>query len=309
MSRRVQHGNAHHGPCTLTEGVAITDAAHAQARSRFGVLAARIRLPLLYLAVAIVLADGLVPAIEVPPWLTLPLFVAGLALAYRIGSVGGAPITVAPPVSGRWQAVNTPASKVPSHGLHAYAQTYALDLIVPHDDRASRWWPITRAADAFPAFGRPVHAAADGTVARTSDWQRDHRSRDSLPGLAFVLVEGLLREVAGPAGLLGNHVIVAHEDGTYTTYAHLQNDSLAVVPGEQVRAGQVIAACGNSGNSTEPHLHFQVQDRADTLIAAGLPVAFDNVRHDGYPVDVPPATHPVTFAAASAGRASPSGSG
>lgn len=250
---------------------------------------------------ALVLADGFVPGIDAPGWLTLPLFVAALALVYRLGTAGGAPVTVAPPVSGEWQAVNTPAHKVPSHGLHAYAQTYALDLAVAHDERTSAWWPVTRAADAFPAFGRPVHAAAEGTVVRTSDWQRDHRSRDSLPGLAFVLVEGLLREVAGPAGLLGNHVVLAHDDGIYTTYAHLQHDSVTVERGQQVRAGEVIAACGNSGNSTEPHLHFQVQDRASMVIAAGLPVRFDHVHHDDGPVELPPPMHPVTFTIASPG--------
>jgi hypothetical protein len=265
-------------------------------RSHFGVLAARVRLPLIYLAVALVLADGFVPGVEISGWVTLPLFLVGLALAYRIGTAGGPPVTVGPPVSGRWQAVNTPARKVPSHGLHAYGQTYALDLTVPHNGRRSRWWPITRPPGDFPAFGRPVTAARDGTVVHAADWQRDHRSRDTLPAIAFVLIEGMLREVAGPIGLLGNHVVLAHDDGTHTTYAHLQKGSVRVEPGQHVDAGQTIAACGNSGNSTEPHLHFQVQDRPSLLIAAGLPVTFEGVHHDGRPVDLPPPDHPVEFA-------------
>jgi hypothetical protein len=219
-----------------------------------------------------------------------------LALAYRIGAAGGPPVSMGSPVAGRWQAVTTPAEKVPSHGLHAYGQTYALDLVVPHDGRTSRWWPITRPPDAFPAFGRPVTAARAGTVVRTTDWQRDHRSRDSLPGIAFVLVEGVLRELLGPVGLLGNHVVLAHDDGTHTTYAHLKKGSVRVEPGERVGAHQVIAACGNSGNSTEPHLHFQVQDLPNPLVAAGLPVTFHDVRDGGDPVDVPPADRPVDFA-------------
>ena len=268
------------------------------ARSRFGVLAGRIRLPLLHAAVVLLLVDGFVPDIEISSWVTLPLFVAALALAFRLGEAGGEPVTVGPPVTGEWLAVHTPAARVPSHGLHAYAQTYALDLTVPHDGRTSRWWPITRPPEDFPAFGRPVVAAADGTVVRTSDWQRDHRSRDSLPAVAFVLLEGSVRELAGPAGLLGNHVTLAHDDGTYTVHAHLQQHSVRVEPGDQVRAGQTLAACGNSGNSTEPHLHFQVQDRISPVVAAGLPVAFTDVRDGaGDRVDVPPAGHPVTFGA------------
>jgi hypothetical protein len=267
-------------------------------RSGFGLLVARVRLPLLYVAVGLVLVDAVIPRVEISSWVTLPLFVVGLALAYRVGAAGGSPVTVGPPVCGRWQAVNTPADKVPSHGLHAYGQTYALDLTVPHDGPASRWWPITRAPEAFPAFDRPVIAARTGTVVRTVGWQRDHRSRDSLPGMVVVLVEGLLRELLGPSGLLGNHVVVAHDDGTYTTYAHLKRGSLRVDPGQRVEAGQAIAACGNSGNSTEPHLHFQVQDRSSLLIAAGLPVTFEDVRDGDDPIDIPPPDRPVQFARA-----------
>lgn len=256
---------------------------------------ARLRLPLLYVAVLLVLVDTFVPGVEISTWVTLPLFASGLALAYRVGAAGGPPVTVGPPVSGRWQAVNTPAEKVPSHGLHAYGQTYALDLTVPHDGRTSRWWPIARSPDAFPAFGRPVTAARAGTVVRTVGWQRDHRSRDSLPGVVFVLVEGVMREVLGPAGLLGNHIVLAHGDDTYTTYAHLKKGSIRVRPGQRVDAREIIAACGNSGNSTEPHLHFQVQDRSSLLIAAGLPVTFLDVHDQGDSVDVPPADRPVDF--------------
>ena len=267
-------------------------------RDRIGVLAARLRMPLLHLAVALVLVDVLVPRVEVPAWVTLPLFALGLALVYGIGAAGGPPVTVGPPVAGTWQAVHTPADRIPSHGLHAYAQTYALDLTVPRDDRTSRWWPVTRPPDAFPAFGRPVLAVRDGTVVRTADWQRDHRSRDSLPGIAFVLAEGVLRELLGPTGLLGNHVVVEHDDGTCATYAHLRQGSVRVEAGRRVETGQVLADCGNSGNSTEPHLHFQVQDRRSLLIAAGLPVRFTDVDDDGAPVDLPPGDHPVRFAGA-----------
>lgn len=296
------------GPVLARIGASIEDGNQPRSdRSRFGVLAARIRLPLLYVAVGLVVVDVVVPGVEISRWVTLPVFAVGLALAYRIGRAGGPPVTVRPPVSGRWQAVHTPADKVPSHGLHAYGQTYALDLTVPHDRRSSRWWPIARAPEEFPAFNRPVSAARAGTVVRAAGWQRDHRSRDSLPGIAFVLLEGLLRELLGPSGLLGNHIVLAHDDGTYSTYAHLKRGSLRVDPGQRVEAGQIIAACGNSGNSTEPHLHFQVQDRPSLLIAAGLPVTFENVLDDGHLVDVPPPGRPVEFAQTGGSATSSSG--
>ncbi|MCS7071216.1 MAG: M23 family metallopeptidase, partial [Anaerolinea sp.] len=46
---------------------------------------------------------------------------------------------------------------------------------------------------------------------------------------------------------------------------------------------QPVGQCGNSGHSTEPHLHFHIQDRVDFWTAAGLPIAFDGVSVDGQP--------------------------
>ena len=52
-------------------------------------------------------------------------------------------------------------------------------------------------------------------------------------------------------------------------------------PGDRVAAGQQLVAGGNSGNSTEPHLHFQLMDHPSVLLAAGLPVAFDHYQVAG----------------------------
>lgn len=263
-------------------------------RSRLGVLAGRVRLPLLYLALLLVVVDG-AGLIDIPAWLDLGAFAFALLLYFRLGTAGGAAVRVGPPVEGSWQAFHTPAHKVPSHGLHAYAQTYALDLNRPHDQRSSRWWPLSMRPERYPTFGQPVLAVDDGQVVDVSDWQRDHRSRDSLPAIVFVFIEGAVREVLGPAGLLGNHITLRLKDGTYATYAHLRRRSARVEEGDHVEAGQVLAECGNSGNSSEPHLHFQVQDRRSLLIAAGQPVAFDGLHHDGEPADLPPRLTPVDF--------------
>ena len=77
-----------------------------------------------------------------------------------------------------------PATKVPSHGIRAYGQTYAIDILHPRppDAPAKIGWGLgMRRPERFPTFGAPVLAVADGVVVRVSDWQRDHRSRDSWP--------------------------------------------------------------------------------------------------------------------------------
>jgi murein DD-endopeptidase MepM/ murein hydrolase activator NlpD len=76
-----------------------------------------------------------------------------------------------------------------------------------------------------------------------------------------------------PVRLAGNHVIMATA-GACALYAHLAPGSVAVTRGQRVRAGEVLGRVGHSGNSTAPHLHFQLMDSADPLRATGIPCAF-----------------------------------
>ncbi|MFF5476804.1 M23 family metallopeptidase [Streptomyces sp. NPDC012935] len=218
-----------------------------------------------------------------------------LVLAYVLVTVanrwGGAPdssrrapqpLEVAPPVTGRWSALNSPADRTPSHGVHAHGQTYAIDILAEPDPGARpgfHWlWPIARRPQDFPAFEAPILAVADATVVRAVDGQRDHLSRNSLVGLLYLmLVEGSVREMAGLRRILGNHLILDLGNGTYAAYAHLRRGSLAVREGDRVHAGQVIARCGNSGNSSEPHLHFQLMDGPDPDADRGVPFTWHGV--------------------------------
>ncbi|MFD7629198.1 peptidoglycan DD-metalloendopeptidase family protein [Streptomyces sp. NPDC059851] len=185
---------------------------------------------------------------------------------------------VEPPVAGRWSAANSPADRTPSHGSHRLAQACAIDITAepgpqdpPHPGFA-RLWPLVRPARAFPAFGAPLYAVADAVVVRVSDRQRDHLSRTSWPAVLYLLLaEASVRDLAGPDRIIGNHVVLDLGDGTYALYGHLKRGSLRVRAGERVTAGQLIAECGNSGNSTEPHLHFQLMDGPDPDTARGLP--------------------------------------
>lgn len=86
-----------------------------------------------------------------------------------------------------------------------------------------------------------------------------------------------MRELAGVGRILGNHLVLDLGDGTYAAYAHLQRGSLIVREGDRVRAGQPIARCGNSGNSSEPHLHFQLMDGPDPDAARGVPFTWQGI--------------------------------
>jgi murein DD-endopeptidase MepM/ murein hydrolase activator NlpD len=73
--------------------------------------------------------------------------------------------------------------------------------------------------------------------------------------------------------ILGDHVMVRSGD-VVAAFVHLAPDSVAVREGQVVRAGDVIGRVGHTGNSTTPHLHFQLMDSADPLVARAVPCAF-----------------------------------
>lgn len=200
----------------------------------------------------------------------------GWALRHRQRPVGERdPVPVEIPVSGRWKALNGPGTKVPSHHTHSHAQTYAIDLTChPLETPAPepRWfWPVARRPDRYPAFGQPVLAPGDGVVVTRTDGQRDHLSRTSLPGLFYLFAEGFLRSMGWTRHLWGNHLVLDLGNGTYAGFAHLRQGSALVTIGEHVTTGQHLAECGNSGNSSEPHVHFQLMNGPDPTTAQGLP--------------------------------------
>jgi Peptidase family M23 len=244
-----------------------------QGLSKWGRVTARIRMPLTAAGAAGIVAASLLP---LPSWAwpaALGIFVVGMLLYVRMGTPHANPVDVEAPVHGVWQVLNSPTSRVPSHGIHAWSQTYAIDLVRSPQDGSRPgmgWWPLARRPTDFPGFDAPVCAPVEGTVVRTTGFARDHWSRTSPPGLVFLVVESL-RELFGPVGVLGNHVVIRHPEGHHALVAHLERGSIRVRKGQRVRAGQVIAACGNSGNSSEPHVHMQLMDGPSVWTAAGLP--------------------------------------
>ncbi|MFE5119936.1 M23 family metallopeptidase [Streptomyces sp. NPDC056669] len=206
---------------------------------------------------------------------------------------GQTPIPVEVPVTGRWQALNGPGTKVPSH-THSHAQTYAIDLTHHPSPQAAppfrRIWPLGRRPHDYPAFGSPVLAPGDGVVVATTDRQRDHFSRTSLPGIAYLCLEGLIRSLGLPRHLWGNNLVLKLDQGAYAGFGHLRRGSFRVAAGDRVTVGQQLAECGNSGNSSEPHLHFQLMSGPDSETAHGLPFVWryrddDGTEHGGVPKD------------------------
>ncbi|WP_432504620.1 M23 family metallopeptidase [Kineococcus arenarius] len=250
----------------------------ALARVRGVAARALCALVLVLVALEVLPGPGLPPVVEP---LVAPALLVLVVLTVVLTRFGGGPRPparlVGPVVTGRWQALSTPADRVPSHGTHGYGQTYAVDLLADPADGSRP--PFTAGGgflppERFPAFGQPVLAGSGGRVVRASGRARDHRSRNSWLALPFLFLEGAVRDLVSWRLVVGNHVVVDHGDGSFACYAHLRRGSLRVRRGDVVAAGDVLGGCGNSGNSSEPHLHLQLMDRPSPALAAGIPFAF-----------------------------------
>ncbi|WP_104054401.1 MULTISPECIES: M23 family metallopeptidase [unclassified Arthrobacter] len=191
------------------------------------------------------------------------------------------PLEVALPFTGTWKVENSPLRRVPSHGTHLLATTYAIDFVGVDDDGRTApsvsWHTVlgTEPPDLFFSFGRPILAPVNGQVVAVHDGERDHEARRSQLALLPYLLGQQARLRQGAGAIAGNHVLIQTPDGGVVVgVMHLRSGSLRVSFGEQVREGQHIGDCGNSGNSTQPHVHVQAMDRADPWTARGLPLVF-----------------------------------
>jgi murein DD-endopeptidase MepM/ murein hydrolase activator NlpD len=102
-----------------------------------------------------------------------------------------------------------------------------------------------------------------------------HRSRSGRRSGRSPLGNPTVRK---PLDFGSNTVVIRVRRGVYAAYAHMQTGSVRVRRAQRVRRGQVLGRLGNSGNTSAPHLHFGIQDRADILTSNSLPFEVDRYR-------------------------------
>jgi hypothetical protein len=182
-----------------------------------------------------------------PAWNALPLlgwlFVGAEALRIVAGPSGPA-VELAAPFDGEWAVGQGGPSALVNHHYPFPGQSLAVDLVKLNGGHACLDDP--QQLDSYPAFGAVLRAPADGKVVRAVDGKADMAIGQSDPEFP-----------------VGNHVVIEIGPARYVLLAHLRSGSVAVKEGQVVRAGEPLGRCGNSGNTSQPHLHLQVQDRAD----------------------------------------------
>ena len=171
------------------------------------------------------------------------------------------------PFNGEWLVANGGATPKTSHSWDMLGQRFALDFVQANEALQTHTGRGTNAEEYF-CYGRAICAAADGTVVAVED-----RVRQAF--LGWGLCDFTARSC------VGNHVLVKHAEGEFGLYAHLVRGSITVAPGDRVDRGQVLGHCGHTGHSTEPHLHFHLQDSANLFRGMGLPVRFSHLFVDG----------------------------
>ena len=145
-------------------------------------------------------------------------------------------------------------------------QRWAYDLFVTEGGRTFRNSSALLAE--YYAYGRPVLAPADAVVQSVHDGEPD-----------------------GPIGqwrvvrATGNHVVLQVGLREFLFVAHLQAGSITVRPGDRVESGQMIGRVGNSGNSSEPHVHLHLQDSPIPYLGEGIPFYFYRYRVGGVEVE------------------------
>jgi murein DD-endopeptidase MepM/ murein hydrolase activator NlpD len=138
-------------------------------------------------------------------------------------------------------------------------QRYAYDFFLLEDGRIRSGSGDSN--EDYACWGRPILAPADGVVRTVVDSLDDNR-----PGRM------------NPAAPPGNYVIIDHGRGEHSVLAHLRRGSVAVRSGEKVEAGRPVGDCGNSGNSSAPHLHYHLQTESHPARGVGLPAQFRDYR-------------------------------
>jgi murein DD-endopeptidase MepM/ murein hydrolase activator NlpD len=169
------------------------------------------------------------------------------------------------PFEGKWSVVNGGVDKELSHSWVIPSQRYAYDFLII-DNNGKSFSGDPKKVENYYCYGQNIIAPEDGIVVSVCDKWEDSKVYGN------GTLDNLIKDICG------NSITIKHNESEYSFIAHIMPKSILVNVGQQVKKGEVIAKCGNSGHSTEPHIHFQLNDGKSFYTSAGLPIEFDNIK-------------------------------
>ena len=167
------------------------------------------------------------------------------------------------PFKGEWSVTWGGDTKELNYHVESIAQKNAFDILIKDDNGASHKG-TGETNDDYYAFGKELYAPCDGEVVLVVDGVKDN-----IPG------------TLNPVYIPGNTVIIKTDVGEFAFFAHFKQHSIVVKQGQKVKAGSLLGLCGNSGNSSEPHLHFHLQNVEDMTKATGAKCYFEKIKVNG----------------------------
>lgn len=167
------------------------------------------------------------------------------------------------PFKGSWFVVWGGDTKELNYHVQNRAQKNAFDIIQV-DSSGKSFRTDGKTNEDYYAFGKEILAPCDGKVVQVVNGVKDN-----VPGEMNTYDVG------------GNTVIIKTVNDEYLVFCHFKHNSILVKEGQDLRQGEVLGLCGNTGNSSEPHLHFHIQDVENMNKATGIKCYFDQIMVNG----------------------------
>jgi len=212
----------------------------------------------IWIVVAVVCILDWIPRKLIGKYFNITLSLFTLFLVYQLAMVywpikSTTAVVLAPPFKGEWYVFHGGNSPLINRHHFVGSEQYAMDILLPGDGKLP--FENVTDLDKYETFGKSLLSPVDGVVAYLEN------------SLADQLIGN--RDATNP---YGNHIVIKTEPEVFVLMAHLQKDSVLVSEGDQVTIGQEIARIGNSGNTSQPHLHIQAMTREDFLDTNTLPL-------------------------------------
>ena len=147
-----------------------------------------------------------------------------------------------------------------NYHVESEAQKNAFDLVIT-DAGGRSYRNEGKVNEDYYAFGKELLSPCDGEVVLVVDG-----IKDNVPG------------ESNPVYVPGNTVIIRTAANEFLFFAHFRQHSIKVRQGDKVQRDQLLGLCGNSGNSSEPHLHFHIQNVENMNVATGVKCFFDQIK-------------------------------
>ena len=167
------------------------------------------------------------------------------------------------PFNGEWAVFWGGDTKEQNYHVNVKFQKNAFDIVI-NNDQGKSYRTNGKANEDYYAFGKDILAPCDAEVVLSVDGVKDN-----IPGIVNAMY------------VPGNSVMLKTKNNEFILLAHFKQGSVKVRQGDSVKQGQNLGLCGNSGNSSEPHLHFHIQNIEDMSQATGVKCYFEKIEVNG----------------------------